>query len=767
MKLRTFPIGAFPDIASDSGLTNLAVFQPGRGVVVWQWADGNGPEAEAFVDSRAQTNGMPMCRFVDGDLALVYRIDSPERVATASQNWTIPTALQWPVILGEDGRIAAIKFVGGEPRIVVGRWPHEPTQDVGRCGSSQGLSHFQGDTVIDRDQARVPFNPNFQNGVFIEGAAVGVTGDDRLVVQLGNVIGTLPSVGRVKDPRLTRQQNGALAICWWFDGQPIGVAVDVVATDLVPLTVDPPDPPDPIDPPPDDPMPTDTQIAALHASLKTERAKYPATITKEQCGLILNAACWRVRADGWGLSTKPAGNNVPAPQGVTVSYDALHHKPSDTIWDCATGESTTMTIVAPHQTTHHNDPNRPWLAPIEPADTPDPPDPVDPPPTFDKEKAKEPSIKAAAEFVSPVIGIPIPDAGQGCREMWDKYPPAYLPSVQELACGATWRSGCSPVADELINEHITKAIAETQAIRALSGYACGPASGGGGGGSAIERVRVNGLRWETVSGKPWQWRGCTSFDLPFHIGKHGNAAWADYLASERFTIARIVPATLYRNPRTLSEGVVWLPKTLDALKARGLWAEVTILVDTGPGNDQYDLDADEMRAYVAEIGAILSDYDNVSGAELANENGHQQNQNHALLTDPSFLAELRELIPSNVMCSWGSHGGDQPQIDGGEYITWHANRGRTPEFNAQTMGDWQAMRQIPVVDDEPLGIAELASSSRTNDPTYGERCARANRQHGVAASTLHLDAGLTSDVSKLGAIQREAVQRFIRAMVNV
>ena len=531
------------------------------------------------------------------------------------------------------------------------------------------------------------------------------------------------------------------------DDPPYGLSQHVLGHDMVDLPADvvPPEPPMP-------------DVQAIRRTLESIRATYPNPLEHDgQAGEILNKGCWAHKDDGWGLLHKPGGGGVHTPQGVLVPYDIIN-QPNGQHWDCATGEWPQMTIIDPIGP-HESQAGWQWIAPVEPTEPPDPPDP---PPVFDKEKAKEPSIKASAEFVSPVIGIPVPDAAQGCREMWDKYPPDYLPSVQELACGATWRSGCSPVPDELINQHITKAIAETLAIRRLSGYACGPASAPP---VAIERVRVKGLGWETVTGKPWQWRGCTSFDLPYHVGKHGNAAWADYLASERFTVARIVPASCYRNPRTLAEGIAWLPKTLDVLKARGLYAEVTILVDTGEGSGQYDMDGDAMRSYVAEIGAILSHYPNVI-AEVANENGHQQNQNYLLLTDPGFLAELRSLIPSNVMTSWGSHGGDQMQINGGEYVTIHTNRGQTPDQNAADLANWQGIEQVPIVDDEPLGIAEVASGNRTNDPAYGEQCARANRQQGVVSSTLHLDAGLTADVARLGPIQREAVQRFIRAMTE-
>ena len=129
-----------------------------------------------------------------------------------------------------------------------------------------------------------------------------------------------------------------------------------------PVTTTPTDPPPPDPEPEPDPMP---EPASLFADLQAERAKYPATLTRDQPGKILNAVAWKHREAGWGLSVKPNGNNVPSPQGPLVAYDILHNRLNDTLYDVATAEWPTMRITW-SQTTHHNQPDRPWLAPIQP-----------------------------------------------------------------------------------------------------------------------------------------------------------------------------------------------------------------------------------------------------------------------------------------------------------------------------------------------------------------------------------------------------------------
>jgi hypothetical protein len=115
-----------------------------------------------------------------------------------------------------------------------------------------------------------------------------------------------------------------------------------------------------------EPMPIDT--TRLHAALQAERAKYPDTLADdEQAATIMNDALWTVRDEGWGLSAKPDGNRVWSREHDRyVSYDAVHHKPTDTIHDAATDEWPAMRIVAPHQVAHHGRADRPWLAPVQP-----------------------------------------------------------------------------------------------------------------------------------------------------------------------------------------------------------------------------------------------------------------------------------------------------------------------------------------------------------------------------------------------------------------
>ena len=105
--------------------------------------------------------------------------------------------------------------------------------------------------------------------------------------------------------------------------------------------------------------------------------------TNDECAAVLNEVAWIKRADGWGLSLKPGGNNAAQPKtGIRVAYDILQNRtvpPPADLWDALGPSENPKPLWG--QAHPHNDPNRPWVPPVTPDGvvTPDPP--PDPPPT--------------------------------------------------------------------------------------------------------------------------------------------------------------------------------------------------------------------------------------------------------------------------------------------------------------------------------------------------------------------------------------------------
>lgn len=111
-----------------------------------------------------------------------------------------------------------------------------------------------------------------------------------------------------------------------------------------------------------------------------ERARFGATLTDEQCGLLTNAVAWRLAQtdSAWGVSAKPQGKASTLPNGQRIAHDILHYRTTNTLIDilqAAGAESRPQWAEVPY----HGDPSgRPWLPAADPATfgQPQPPAPA-------------------------------------------------------------------------------------------------------------------------------------------------------------------------------------------------------------------------------------------------------------------------------------------------------------------------------------------------------------------------------------------------------
>lgn len=107
--------------------------------------------------------------------------------------------------------------------------------------------------------------------------------------------------------------------------------------------------------------------AEVCKTVKSIRGSGPIT-SPGQLADMLNAMAWAHRADGWGVSTKRGGNRCPRFDGQDIACDILHHKPTNQLWDVfvAAGVGEPTNVTCSQMVGVGTDPNRPWLAPIEP-----------------------------------------------------------------------------------------------------------------------------------------------------------------------------------------------------------------------------------------------------------------------------------------------------------------------------------------------------------------------------------------------------------------
>ncbi len=118
-------------------------------------------------------------------------------------------------------------------------------------------------------------------------------------------------------------------------------------------------------------LPSDVCAAVIR-----ERQKYGAIPTRPELAQILNDAAWSIdQGADWGVSRKDQGFNVSSPDrpGLgNIASDILHRKSDNMIWDVLTAAGEAATPNCGEALGEMTDPNRPWVAPVQPPDVPDP-----------------------------------------------------------------------------------------------------------------------------------------------------------------------------------------------------------------------------------------------------------------------------------------------------------------------------------------------------------------------------------------------------------
>lgn len=260
-------------------------------------------------------------------------------------------------------------------------------------------------------------------------------------------------------------------------------------------------------------------------------------------------------------------------------------------------------------------------------------------------------------------------------------------------------------------------------------------------------------------------RGITSFDVAARL-QAGDRRWIDQVLVPTKLTARVV---VYANglnapriSRDAAAGLVQIELLLKEFVALGLKGQFVLLCNTAVDQWTREQGLDMIRKENALFVRYASA---VAGLQIGNENSHGIEM--PWMTDVTFLQAAEDLIDKRFPVAWGAgHGGEGVSIAGGSYLVHHADRGLTPDENGAIMAAAQAIAKRPVIDDEPLGIAEpdrVAGRQRTADPQYARRQAEAAKKHGLGGSTLHIDAGLTANVDELGPVQRAAIEAFMAA----
>ena len=237
----------------------------------------------------------------------------------------------------------------------------------------------------------------------------------------------------------------------------------------------------------------------------------------------------------------------------------------------------------------------------------------------------------------------------------------------------------------------------------------------------------------------FEWRGISAFRLVELVarGREREAvAFLDWARARGLTVVRTLLMARHLFPLAPEDGLRALPRLLELARQRDLHVEVAALADT-------TVVTVDFAAHVRSAGEIAGRYPNAI-LELANEPGHRTQDRR--LHDPAFLAQLARLVPDNVPVALGSAEYAAAFAEG-DYATFHFPRAPGPDGwrhvvvlarGAKMRDDWRK----PVINDEPIGAADVvATGRRDNDPRRFRAAAALTRLAGMGA-TFHHEGGL-------------------------
>lgn len=288
-------------------------------------------------------------------------------------------------------------------------------------------------------------------------------------------------------------------------------------------------------------------------------------------------------------------------------------------------------------------------------------------------------------------------------------------------------------------------------------------------------ARLDGVHLRLSDGSILRYRCTTALGL---MAWPIREAFADCTAALGFTFNRVLTMAAITCSLPPDVGVATLASWLfPALRQRGQGVELVLLADSGDyvddatGRACYNLSDDQIRAHVRACATAIAQ----DGAdlpvlvELANENAHPSQSRS--LQNVAFLQELRAIVKGIapwVPVSLGSTCCGLPDTLpayglGGDYITLHLDRGRTPWWDevrrVKDLVDTQAMTHQLVANDEPIGAAEVDQPGRRSAIPERFFVQGVLDRLGELAGTCHTDAGVSGTLP--GAVQTQCMRAYL------
>ncbi len=256
-------------------------------------------------------------------------------------------------------------------------------------------------------------------------------------------------------------------------------------------------------------------------------------------------------------------------------------------------------------------------------------------------------------------------------------------------------------------------------------------------------LQIDGTRFRTSQGQPFQWRGLTAFRLVDYVADKNEQeaekllAWAE---AQKLTVVRTLAMGGGFMDLKPQEGRAALSRLLILAANHKLHVEVVALA----GTMDMPVNLDEQ---LATLGETLGAHPNAL-LEIANEPTHPSQA--PAVGKPDVLLALAARVPADIPIALGSIEADE-SFARGDYATWHAPRDNKLDGWAHVLGVAQGAEHLeklkkPVVSDEPIGAGVKYEPGRRDDaPARFRASALLTRLAGLGA-TFHYEGGLQARI---------------------
>ena len=225
-------------------------------------------------------------------------------------------------------------------------------------------------------------------------------------------------------------------------------------------------------------------------------------------------------------------------------------------------------------------------------------------------------------------------------------------------------------------------------------------------------LQIDGTRFRTAQGQPFQWRGVTAFRLVDYVADKNEQeaekllAWAE---AQKLTVVRTLAMGGGFMDLKPQEGRAALSRLLILAANHKLHVEVVALAGT------MDMPVN-LEEQLSTLGETLEAHPNAL-LEIANEPTHPSQA--PAVGKPDVLVALAARVPADIPVALGSIEADE-SFARGDYATWHAPRDNKLDGWAHVLGVAQGAEHLqklkkPVVSDEPIGAGVKYQPGRRDD----------------------------------------------------